>query len=62
MEEETKRCSNKAEVAVPWAGKIMKGCKKHATGLVMLGNAMGSPVEARELPPNNDGCEFADDL
>lgn len=56
------KCKNKAEVAIPWAGKIMKGCKRHANAMVMLGNVIGSSIEARELPPNNDKCEFQDDL
>ena len=60
--ENKNKCKNKAEVAVPWAGKILKGCEKHARGLVLLGEVMGSPIEARRLPPNKDKCEFADDL
>ena len=58
----TDKCKNKAEAIVPWGSKIMKGCNKHIRGLVILGNAMGAPVEARALPSNDDPCEFADDL
>lgn len=55
------KCPKGAEVAVPWAGKIMKGCKEHANSLCILGEAMGSPLEARLLPPNKDNCEFGND-
>ena len=57
-----KKCPNNAEVIVPWAGKILKGCKKHANAMAILGNVMGAPVEARALPPKSDKCEFQDDL
>ena len=56
------KCPGKSEVAIPWAGKIMKGCRKHARAMNILGNVMGSPIECRELPPNNDPCEFNNDL
>lgn len=60
--EDKPRCPRPAQVIVPWAGKIIKCCRRHALGLVRLGGAMGSPVEARELPPNHDTCELPDDL
>ena len=56
------KCKNLSEVAVPWAGKLLKYCKEHANRIVILGNAMGSPVEPRLLPPNVDRCESIDDL
>ena len=56
------KCKNLVEVAVPWGGKILKGCKQHANAMVILGNAMGSPIEPRLLPPNVDRCEFQNDL
>ncbi len=56
------KCKNNAEIAIPWAGKILKGCPQHANGICVLANAMGTPIEARKLPPNKDKCEFADDL
>jgi len=56
------KCKNKAETAIPWAGKIMKGCKKHAHSMNILAQVIGSPIEIRELPQNNDNCEFSNDL
>ena len=56
------KCKNKAEIATPWAGKILKCCKAHTNAFVVLGNVMGSPVEPRLLPPNKDMCEMNDDL
>lgn len=60
MEEE--KCKNKAETIILWAGKILKGCKKHANAVNTLANVIGCSIEIRELPPNNDQCEFANDL
>ena len=62
MSDDDNKCPGNAEVAIPWAGKILKGCKQHANGLAKLGEAMGSPVEARLLPENSDRCEFKNDL
>lgn len=59
---EKEKCKNKAEVVVPWAGKILICCKLHGIAFVAIGNAIGSPVEPKLLPPNNDGCEMMDDL
>ena len=56
------KCKNKAEIIIPWAGKIMKGCKKHANAMNILASVMGSPIEIRSLPENNDNCEFNNDL
>ena len=56
------KCPNTAEVIVPWGGKIIKGCKHHGRNMSYLAQAMGSVIEIRELPPNNDKCEFQDDL
>jgi hypothetical protein len=56
------KCKNKAEIAIPWAGEIKKGCRDHAHAMTVLGNFIGTPLLCRELPPNADDCEFMDDL
>lgn len=40
-----------ANVALPWAGEIKEFCEKHARGVAMIGQAMGSPVELRKINP-----------
>lgn len=59
---ETKKCQGKAETVIPWGGKIMKGCRKHAHAMNVLASITGNPIEIRTLPVNDDPCEFNDDL
>ena len=42
-------CKNKAEYLVPWAGKQVKACEKHAKQLTTLGNVIGSPVQVAKV-------------
>lgn len=55
------KCPNTAIVAVPWAGKIFEYCQMHANRIVVLGNAIGSPVEWRRMITDSQ-CEGANDL
>lgn len=49
MEKEIK-CTEFARITLPWGGKLLNYCPVHANQLVMLGNAMGSPIRAQMLP------------
>ena len=35
---------------MPWGGKLLNYCPVHANQIAMLGNAMGSPIQAQLLP------------
>ena len=43
------KCPNKALFILPWAGKILKVCHQHANAMVMIANAIGSPIEVQPL-------------
>lgn len=51
MEKETK-CTEMARITLPWGGKLFNYCPVHANQLVLLGNAMGSPIRPQMLPQN----------
>lgn len=44
------KCNELARVILPWGGKLLSYCPVHANQLVMLGNAIGSPIQAKLLP------------
>lgn len=44
------KCTEQAKITLPWGGKLLNYCPVHANQLVMLGNAMGSPISAQMLP------------
>lgn len=52
MKQETK-CTELARIILPWGGKLLKYCPVHANNIVMLGNAIGSPISAQMLPINS---------
>lgn len=56
------KCKNKAECIYPWAGKLMKACKQHATAMKRISEAIGGPIEIKALPENNEPCMHMDDL
>lgn len=58
---EKKHCPNKAQFIVPWAGKLYNYCKIHANGMCALSQAIGAPIQVREIV-SNDNCEGANDL
>jgi len=55
------KCPNKAEFVVSWAGELKMACKTHAGDLLILGEVMGSPVEARPIITDED-CYGNDDF
>ena len=55
------KCPNVAMIALPWAGKILEMCHVHANGIVILGNAIGSPVQPKMIITENQ-CEGNNDL
>jgi len=55
------KCPNVASIAVPWAGKIIGYCPIHANGIVVLGNAIGSPVQPWIISTTNQ-CQGLNDL
>lgn len=56
MEKETK-CTEKAMITLPWGGKLLNYCPVHANEVVILGNAMGSPISAQLLHGSTLECE-----
>ena len=53
-------CKNKAEYLVPWAGKQIKACDKHARQLSMLGQIIGSPIQVARVKMS-DLCQQPED-
>lgn len=51
MKEANDKCTEQARITLPWGGKLLNYCPVHANQIVMLGNAMGSPIRAQMLPP-----------
>lgn len=49
------KCSEPAELIVTWANKEGNYCRYHATGLVKLGDLLGSPVPVRKII-GTDSC------
>ncbi len=56
------KCKNKAECIVSWGSKIYKCCNQHARALKMISSAIGSDIDIKSLPKNEDVCELNDDL
>lgn len=50
MKAEEKKCTEFARITLPWGGNLLNYCPVHANQMVMLGNAMGSPIRAQMLP------------
>ena len=50
MQNENQKCGEVARITLPWGGKLLNYCPVHANQLVMLGNAMVSPIQAQLLP------------
>lgn len=44
------KCTEAARITLPWGGKLLNYCPVHANQIVMLGNAIGNPVQAQLLP------------
>lgn len=44
------QCQEVARIVLPWGGKLLNYCPFHANQIVMLGNAMGNPIQAQLLP------------
>lgn len=55
------KCKNQAKYLVPWSGRQLKCCEKHAKELSILGNAIGLSVQVAEVAML-DKCEMLDDL
>ena len=51
MDNPKEKCTENARITLPWGGKLLNYCPVHANQIVMLGNAMGSPIRAQMLPP-----------
>lgn len=47
--ENKKQCSKKAEYVVGWANKMYNYCGEHANQLCTIGEAMGSPCQAKPI-------------
>lgn len=43
-------CQEQARIILPWGGRLLNYCPVHANQIVMVGNAMGSPVQAQRMP------------
>lgn len=57
------KCTELAKVIIPWGGELLSYCPVHANNMVMLSNAMGSPIQARRLAPDStEICECPDPL
>jgi len=50
MEKIKTKCTETARITLPWGGKLYNYCPVHANQLVMLGNAMGSPIRGQLIP------------
>lgn len=62
MKKET-GCTEQARCLVPWGGKLLSLCPVHANQLVIIGNAMGSPVQPKLIPKDStDICESLEPL
>lgn len=58
MENGKLKCNEFARITLPWGGKLLNYCPVHANQLVMLGNAMGLPIQAQLLPDTSSiQCE-----
>jgi len=55
---ETKeKCTELAKISLPWGGKILNYCPVHANQIVMIANAIGSPIRAQLLKGVIMECE-----
>lgn len=57
---EKERCPHVAEYQYAWAGKIMRGCEKHANRMAGLAGFMGVPMQVEMIPPTT--CDHPNDL
>lgn len=49
MGKENIQCNEVAKITLPWGGKLLNYCPVHANQIAMLGEVMGSPVQAQVL-------------
>lgn len=57
MESENKKCTETARVTVAWGGKLLNYCPVHANQIALLGQAIGSTVQAQPLLTLSHECE-----
>lgn len=57
------QCTETARILLPWGGRILQYCPSHANQLVLVAQAMGSPLQAKLLPQEQSVvCESHDEL
>lgn len=63
MDIERKQCNEMARITLPWAGNLLNYCPVHANKLVMVGQAIGNPIQAKLLSTTTSvQCESFDEL
>lgn len=48
--EDKNKCTEIARITLPWGGRLLNYCPVHANQIVILGNAIGAPIQAQRLP------------